>query len=316
MNAAAYRRMTPSARVYLPGHRGLVGSAILRCLELAGYTNILTATSRELDLRQQQATDQFFRDHRPDFVILAAAKVGGIYANNTYRADFIRDNLQIQGNVIDTAYRYGVQRLLFLGSSCIYPRDCPQPIVEECLLSGKLETTNEPYAIAKIAGLKMCEAYNAQYGTHYLSVMPTNIFGPGDNFDLQTSHVLPAMIRRFHEAKQSGAASLTIWGTGTPRREFLFVDDLADALVFLLEETDETRVLNIGVGKDISIADLAQVVADVIGYTGAILQDPTKPDGTPRKLLDIARLTSLGWRPTMALRDGIESTYRWYVDNI
>ena len=307
-----YRRMTPDARVYVAGHRGLVGSALMRRLDEGGYEDVITRTSDELDLRNQQAVHQFFDQQRPEFVILAAAKVGGILANDTYRADFIRDNLQIQTNVIDAAHRHGVQRLLFLGSSCIYPRECPQPMKEEHLLSGPLEPTNEPYAIAKIAGIKMCESYNAQYNTKYLSVMPTNLFGPNDNFDLETSHVLPALIRKFHEAKERGDNTVTLWGTGEPQREFLHVDDLADACVFLLEQTDETRLINIGVGKDITIQELAELISDIVGFDGAIDHDRSKPDGSPRKLLDVARLNTLGWRPKTTLREGINNTVEWY----
>lgn len=309
-----YRRMSPDARVYVAGHRGLVGSALIRRLEQAGYSHLITRTSTELDLRDQSAVNRFFTEEKPEFVILAAARVGGILANNNYRADFIRDNLLIQTNVIDAAYRHGVQRLLFLGSSCIYPRECPQPMKEEYLLTGPLEPTNEPYAIAKIAGIKMCDSYNAQYGTKYLSVMPTNLYGPYDNFDLETSHVLPALIRKFHEAMQDGEESVIIWGTGSPRREFLHVDDLADACVFLLEETDATELLNIGTGEDITILALAEMIADIVGFQGNVQRDLTKPDGTPRKLLDISMLKKAGWLPQTKLFDGISDTYRWYCD--
>ncbi|MBK6846042.1 MAG: GDP-L-fucose synthase [Proteobacteria bacterium] len=305
--------MAPDARVYVAGHRGMVGSAIVRQLAARGYAHLVTRELDALDLRRQAATEAFFATERPEFVIVAAAKVGGILANNTYRADFIRDNLQIQTNLIDAAYRHGVQRLLFLGSSCIYPRDCAQPITEEALLTGALEPTNEPYAIAKIAGLKLCEAYNAQYGTRYLSVMPTNLYGPHDNFDLSSSHVLPALLRRFHEAKLSGARAVTIWGSGRPRREFLHVDDLAEACVFLLEQSDSTALINIGVGEDVTIRELAELVAQTVGYGGEILHDTSKPDGTPRKLLDVSRLHALGWQARTSLREGLARTYAWFV---
>lgn len=313
--------MTPDARVYVAGHRGLVGSALVRRLERAGYKNIITRTSSELDLTRQADVEAFFAAEDPEFVLIAAAKVGGILANDTYRGEFIRDNLLIQTNVIDAARRHGVQRLLFLGSSCIYPRDCPQPMREEYLLTGLLESTNEPYAIAKIAGLKMCEAFNSQYGTKYLSVMPTNLYGPNDNFDLETSHVLPAFIRKFHEAKlrqeKTGEpAEVVIWGTGTPKREFLHVDDLADACVFLLEQTDHVELTNIGVGSDVSIAELAALVADVVGFEGTLSKDATKPDGTPRKLMDVSQLNALGWEAKVGLREGIELAYAWFVAHV
>ncbi len=303
------------SKIYVAGHRGLAGSAIVRRLKSAGYDNVITRTHSELDLIQQGPVEQFLQTEKPDVVILAAARVGGILANNTYRADFIADNLAIQNNVILGARKAGVERLLFLGSSCIYPRDCPQPIKEEYLLTGPLESTNQPYAIAKIAGIELCNAINHQYGTQYLSVMPTNLYGPGDNFDLQKSHVLPALIRRFHEAKENGAPTVTMWGSGTPLREFLHVDDLADACVHLLEKTEATDLLNIGVGKDITILGLAQLIAEVVGYEGSIELDRTKPDGTPRKLLDVSRLRELGWEAKISLREGLESTYKWYLDN-
>ena len=309
----AYRRLAPDARVYVAGHRGMVGSAIVRQLAARGYAHLVTRELDALDLRRQAATEAFFATERPEFVIVAAAKVGGILANNTYRPDFIRDNLQIQTNLIDAAYRHGVQRLLFLGSSCIYPRDCAQPITEEALLTGALEPTNEPYAIAKIAGLKLCEAFNAQYGTRYLSVMPTNLYGPHDNFDLSSSHVLPALLRRFHEAKLADARAVTIWGSGRPRREFLHVDDLAEACVFLLEQSDSTALINIGVGEDVTIRELAELVAQTVGYGGEILHDTSKPDGTPRKLLDVSRLHALGWQARTSLREGLARTYAWFV---
>ena len=303
------------SRVYVAGHRGLVGSAILRRLEREGFTRLITRSHGELDLCVQAEVEGFFREERPDYVFLAAARVGGILANNTYPADFIRDNLQIQTNVIHAAYQAGVRKLLFLGSSCIYPRECPQPMKEEHLLTGKLEPTNEPYAVAKIAGIEMCRAYNRQYGTCFVSVMPTNLYGPGDNFDLQDSHALPALIRKFHEGKRDGVEAVTVWGTGRPRREFLHVDDMADACVFVMEHHEGHEILNVGVGKDISIGELALLVREVVGFEGDIRFDDTKPDGTPRKLLDVSRLTGLGWESRISLRAGIEQTYRWYREN-
>jgi GDP-L-fucose synthase len=294
------------------GHRGLAGSAIVRALQAREYHNVVTRTRDELDLTDQAAVTGFFATEAPDVVILAAAKVGGILANSTAGADFIRDNLLIQTLVVDSARRAGVQRLLFLGSSCIYPRASPQPITEGQLLAGPLEPTNEPYAVAKIAGIKLCEASNRQYGTRYLSVMPTNLYGPYDNFDLQSAHVLPALIRRFEEARRADAPSVALWGTGTPRREFLHADDLASACVFLLESTDETELINIGCGQDVSIRELAALVADITGYQGEITFDRERPDGTPRKLLDVSKLTGLGWRPAIGLRDGIAQTVQWY----
>lgn len=307
--------MRKEAKIYVAGHRGLVGSAILRKLRAEGYSNIITRTHQELDLTNQQAVYQFFEAERPEYVFLAAAKVGGILANSTYPADFIRENLLIQTNVIDAAYRYGVKKLLFLGSSCIYPKFAPQPIKEEYLLTGALEPTNEPYAVAKIAGIKMCQAYNKQYGTNFICVMPTNLYGPGDNFDLETSHVLPALIRKFHEAKVTGAPHVVVWGSGTPRREFLHVDDLADACLFLMNNYDSSEIINIGVGKDLTIAELAQLIKEIVGYKGEIVFDTTKPDGTPRKLLDVSKIFNLGWRPRILLEDGIRSTYEWFVRN-
>jgi GDP-L-fucose synthase len=311
------KKMTPSAKVYIAGHTGLVGSAIVRRLKAAGYPDddIITRRSSQLDLTRQADVEAFFEAEAPDVVILAAAKVGGILANDTYRGEFIRDNLLIQTHVIDAARRSGVERLLFLGSSCIYPRNCPQPMHEDHLLTGPLEPTNEPYAIAKIAGIKMCEAFNAQYGTRFLSVMPTNLYGPGDNFDLETSHVLPAFIHKFHRAKENGDDEVVMWGTGSPKREFLHVDDLADACVYLLEETDETELTNIGVGRDISIRELAELVAEVVRFDGEIVNDTSKPDGTPRKLLDVSRLNELGWQAKVELREGIARTYDWFVAN-
>lgn len=306
--------MNPDSRIYVAGHAGLVGSAIARRLRLAGYRNILGRSRREMDLEDQVAVRRFFRVERPEYVFLAAAKVGGILANNTYPADFIRSNLAIQSNVIQGALEAQVSKLLFLGSSCIYPRLSPQPIKEEYLLSGALEPTNEPYAIAKIAGIIMCQSYNRQHGTHFGSVMPTNLYGPGDNFDLETSHVLPALMRKMHEAKMNGAAAVTVWGSGRPRREFLHVDDMADACVFVMErDLDPNQILNVGCGEDISIGELASLVREVVGFEGEIIYDSSKPDGTPRKLLDVSRLRALGWTPNVALRDGVAQTYRWFL---
>lgn len=307
--------MRPDSPIFVAGHRGLVGSAILRRLEAAGCSHLITRTRAQLDLTDQVAVRRFFQEQRPEYVLLAAAKVGGILANNTYPADFLRENLAIQSNVIDTAFRTGVKKLLFLGSSCIYPKICPQPIREEYLLTGELEPTNEAYAIAKIAGIKMCQSYNRQYGTNFISVMPTNLYGPGDNFDLQTSHVLPALIRKFHEARISNSPQVVVWGTGTPRREFLHVDDLADAVVHLMDSYDQSEIVNIGVGDDLSIRQLAEMIGEVVGFQGEIVFDASKPDGTPRKLLDVSRLTDLGWRPAIGLREGIERTYKWYLQS-
>jgi len=296
-------------KIYVAGHNGMVGSAICRSLRKAGYNNLVLRSSRELDLRDQQAVSNFFEQEHPDLVFLAAAKVGGIMANKTYRAEFIYDNLQIQNNVIHNSYLFGIKKLLFLGSSCIYPREAPQPIKEEYLLTSQLEYTNEPYAIAKIAGIKMCEAYRAQYGCNFISVMPTNLYGPGDNYHPVNSHVLPALIRRFHEAKTSGAESVTIWGTGKPMREFLFSDDLADACVFLMQHYDGATPVNVGTGTDLPIHELAELVKEVTGYQGDICFDPTKPDGTPRKLLDVSKLRSIGWQYAMPLKEGIALAY-------
>ncbi|GAV31179.1 nucleoside-diphosphate-sugar epimerases [Coriobacteriaceae bacterium EMTCatB1] len=307
--------MDRTSRIYVAGHRGLVGGAILRRLEREGFSNLITRSHAELDLTRQADVERFFEEERPEYVFLAAAKVGGILANATYPADFIRDNLQIQTNVIDAAYRFGVRKLLFLGSSCMYPKHAPQPMKEEHLLTGPLEPTNEPYAVAKIAGIVMVRSYRRQYGFSGISLMPTNLYGPGDNFDLQTSHVLPALIRKFHEAKLAGAPAVTVWGTGTPRREFLHVDDLADAALFLMERYDEEEIVNVGVGEDVSIAELAEIVRDVVGYEGEIVYDTSKPDGTPRKLLDVSRLHALGWRARIGLREGIEQTYRRYCEH-
>ncbi len=308
--------MEKDSKIYVAGHRGMVGSAIVRRLTKDGYTNLILRTRQELDLLDQQAVQQFFEQERPEYVFLAAAKVGGILANNTYRAQFIYENLQIQNNIIHSAYRYGVKKLLFLGSSCIYPKMAPQPIKEEYLLTGPLEPTNEPYAIAKIAGIKMCEAYNAQYGTNFISTMPTNLYGPHDNFDLQTSHVLPALIRKFHEAKVNHRTYVEIWGTGTPRREFLHVDDLADACVFLMQHYNDSQFVNVGVGEDISIKELALLIQDIVGYQGELRFDTSKPDGTPRKLLDVSRLHALGWKARIPLREGIRQTYQWFLEHI
>jgi GDP-L-fucose synthase len=308
--------MNENARVFVAGHRGLVGSAVVRELERAGYANLLLRTSAELDLRSQSAVEEFCARERPEYVVLAAAKVGGIHANDTYPADFIRDNLQIQTNLIDAAWRCGTRKLAFLGSSCIYPKLAPQPMREDALLTGPLEPTNEWYAVAKIAGIKMCQAYRRQYGFNAISLMPTNLYGPGDNFDLQNSHVLPALIRRFHEARERGDAEVVVWGTGTPRREFLHVDDLARAVVFLMRTYDEGEIVNVGCGSDVSIRELAEMVAGVVGFEGQIRFDTSKPDGTPRKLLDVARVTALGWRPEIGLREGIESTLQWYLGHL
>jgi GDP-L-fucose synthase len=297
------------------GHRGLAGSAIVRALEQQGHRNLLLRTHAELDLTRQQAVEEFFHSERPQVVIMAAARVGGIHANNSRPALFIRDNLLIQDHVIDAAQRCGTEKLLFLGSSCIYPKLSPQPIKEEYLLTGPLEPTNEWYAVAKIAGIKMCQAYRREFGFNAISLMPTNLYGPGDNFDLQNSHVLPALIRRFHEAKLHNADTLSIWGSGTPRREFLHVDDLADAVLYLLHEYDEEAIVNIGWGEDVTIRELAQLVASVVGFTGSLAFDPSKPDGTPRKLLDVSRLTDLGWKARIPLKAGIESTYAWFKEH-
>jgi GDP-L-fucose synthase len=297
------------AAIHVAGHRGLVGSAIWRHLEERGHTGLLGRTSAELDLRDRDAVFDFYKEQRPDYVILAAAKVGGILANSTYPAEFLSDNLRIQTNVLDAAAQIGVRRLLFLGSSCIYPRDCPQPIKEEYLLTGPLERTNEAYAIAKIAGVLHVQALRRQYGCSFISAMPTNLYGPGDNFDLETSHVLPAMIRKFHEAKVAGASAVTLWGTGTPRRELLYVDDLASACVALLERYDDDMPINVGTGTDVSIRELAELVARTVGYDGAIEWDSSKPDGTPRKLLDVSRIAALGWRAELEPASGLQATY-------
>jgi len=312
MNNAGGGAMEKDAKIYVAGHRGLVGSAILRKLKQCGYENIVTRTSKELDLRNQQQVNEFFHAQNIDYVFLAAARVGGILANNTYPAEFIYDNIMIQSNIIHASYKHNVKKLLFLGSSCIYPKHAAQPISEDLLLTGRLEPTNESYAIAKIAGIKMCQAYNRQYGTSFISVMPANLYGPNDNFDLQTSHVLPALIRKFYEAKVNGLPYVVLWGTGTPRREFLYVDDLADACLFLMNNYDAVEPVNIGSGKDIQISELADMVKEVVGYRGGIEYDKTKPDGTYRKLLDITRISNLGWRPLTSLKEGIRKTYDWY----
>ncbi|MGF7079842.1 GDP-L-fucose synthase family protein [Mucilaginibacter sp. UYCu711] len=306
--------MEKHSKIYIAGHRGMVGSAIYRKLEKEGFTNIITRVSAELDLRNQQQVGDFFANEKPNYVFLAAAKVGGIIANNTYRAEFLYDNLQIQNNVIHSSYVTGVKKLMFLGSSCIYPKMASQPLKEEYLLTGLLEETNEPYAIAKIAGIKMCDAYRAQYGCNYISVMPTNLYGYNDNYHPQNSHVLPALIRRFHEAKEQNIAAVTIWGTGTAKREFLFADDLAGACYYLMQNYDEEGLVNVGTGDDLSIKDLALLIKNIIGYTGEINFDISKPDGTPRKLMDVSKLHSKGWKHTINLQDGIKLAYDDFLE--
>lgn len=301
-------------KIYVAGHRGLVGSALVRCLEREGFSRIVTRTHGELDLTRQADTEVFFAEEKPDYVILAAAKVGGIHANDTCPADFIMKNLQIECNVIESAYKNQVEKLLFLGSSCIYPRECSQPIREEYLLSGYLEKTNEAYALAKIAGLKMCAFYNQQYHTHYISVMPCNLYGINDNFSLENSHVLPALIRKFHEARLSGAPAVTVWGSGTPLREFLNVDDLADACLYLMDHYEGNEFFNVGSGQELRILELAELVKRVTGYQGEVVLDPSKPDGTPRKVTDISRILSTGWRPKIDLETGIRRTYEWFCE--
>ena len=303
-------------RIFVAGGRGMVGGAICRALAAAGYDNVLAPSRDELDLGDQAAVDGWFTEHKPDHVFLAAAKVGGIHANNAYPAEFIHDNLVIETNVIHSAWKHGTKKLCFLGSSCIYPKHAPQPMAEEHLLTGPLEPTNEWYAVAKIAGVKMCQAYRRQYGFDAISLMPTNLYGPGDNFHPENSHVLPALIRRFQEARESGAGEVVIWGTGTPRREFLHVDDLAEACLFLMQHYSGEEIVNVGVAEDIAILDLARLVAEVVGFEGEIATDPSKPDGTPRKLMDVSRLHSLGWKARVGLREGVESTYRWYLENM
>lgn len=315
ISTTSHHTMPPSASIYVAGHRGLVGAAIVRQLQQAGFKNLLLRTHHELDLTQQAAVNDFFQKARPEYVFLAAAKVGGIHANDTYPADFIRDNLQIQTNIIDAAYRTGVKKLLFLGSSCIYPKFTPQPMSENTLLTGPLEPTNQWYAIAKIAGIKMCQAYRKQYGFNAIAVMPTNLYGIGDNFNLENAHVLPALIRKFHEAKTQSLSAVTVWGTGTPRREFLYVADLANAALFLMENYNSDEIINVGWGEDVSIRELAEIIKDVVGYRGQLVFDTSKPDGMPQKLLDISRLRQLGWNAQISLREGIESTYRWFLEN-
>ena len=307
--------MDKSARIYIAGHRGLVGSAVVRRLRALGFNQLVTAERRDLDLTRQADVEHWFAAHRPEVVILAAARVGGIHANSTYAADFIRDNLAVQTNVIDAAYRHGTGKLTFLGSSCIYPKHAPQPMNEDSLLSGPLEPTNEWYAIAKIAGIKMCQAYRRQFGFNAISLMPTNLYGTGDSFDLENSHVLPALIRKFHEAKRAGLPTVIIWGTGAPRREFMFVDDLASAVVYLTQNYAAAGPINVGVGTDITIRELAELVGHIVGFQGELVFDTTKPDGTPRKLLDVSRLKALGWQATMPLAEGIRTTYAWFCAN-
>jgi len=304
-----------NCRIFVTGHRGLVGSALVRFLRAAGFARILTATRADVDLRDQRQVDDWFADQQPDYVIHAAGTVGGILANSERPADFLYDNLMLHATVLRAAWQNKVRKLLYLGSSCIYPRDCPQPIKEEYLLTGPLEPTNDAYAIAKIAGVKSCEAYRRQYGCRFISAMPTNLYGPGDNFDLSTSHVLPALIRKFHDAKQVGAPEVVVWGTGAPRREFLHVDDLARACLFLLERYDDSRTINVGCGEDVSIGELAGLVRNVVYPEGEVAFDRTKPDGTPRKLLDVSRLRALGWEPGISLSEGIRRTYSWYLEN-
>ena len=308
--------MNQYSKIYVAGHRGMVGSAIVRRLELEGFANIITRTSHELDLRIQESVNEFFETERPEYVFLAAAKVGGIKANDTYRADFLYDNLMIQSNVIHSAYATGVTKLMFLGSSCVYPKFAPQPIKEEYLLSGELESTNEPYAIAKISGIKLCDAYRSQYNCNFISVMPTNLYGPNDNYDLQNAHVLPTLIRKFHEAKHNQEPAVTVWGTGEPRREFLHADDLADACLFLMRSYNEPGLVNIGTGEDITIADLALLIKEIVGYTGSIVYDHTKPNGTPRKLLEISKLTRMGWKYSIGLKEGIKKVYSGYSSSV
>jgi GDP-L-fucose synthase len=312
------KNINKESKIYIAGHNGMVGSAIYRALSKRGYSNIVTKTSKELDLKVQNDVESFFQTEKPEFVFLAAAKVGGILANNTYRAEFLYDNLMIQNNVIHQSYKAGVKKLLFLGSSCIYPKMAPQPLQEDALLTGVLEPTNEPYAIAKIAGIKMCDAYRAQYGCNFISAMPTNLYGPNDNYDLQASHVLPALIRKFHEAKKTDAKEVVLWGTGSPKREFLHVDDLATACLFLMDHFEEAGFVNVGVGEDLSIQELALLIKEIVGYQGTIINDLTKPDGTPRKLMDVSKINKLGWKATIHLKDGITNTYHhlekesWY----
>ena len=329
MNNTKPSALSPKSSIYIAGHCGLVGSALMRKLKEKGYTNLITRTHAELDLTDSSAVSEFFKEEKPEFVFLAAAKVGGIQANNNYPAEFIHDNLVIQNNVIHQAYCSGVERLLFLGSSCIYPRDCSQPMKEEYLLTGQLESTNRPYAVAKIAGIEMCWSYNRQYGTKYLAVMPTNLFGPGDNFNLENSHVLPALIRKMHDAKQADKDSVSVWGSGTPKREFLYSDDMADACVYLMSLSDQTfssllrskssdltpPLINIGTGKDLTIRELAEAIKKVVGCSVELVFDATKPDGTPRKLLDVSRIEKLGWKPGYSFNEGLVKAYEWYCQH-
>jgi GDP-L-fucose synthase len=308
--------MNRDSLIYVAGHRGLVGSALVRALRAAGHNNLLLRTRQELDLTRQEAVEGFFAEHRPEYVFVAAARVGGILANDSYPVEFLRDNLAIHSHIIDSAYRNGTRKLLYLGSSCVYPKHAPQPMREECLLTGPLEPTNEWYAVAKIAGIKMCQAYRRQYGFNAIAAMPTNLYGPGDNFDLAGSHVLPALLRKVHEAKHKGASTVEVWGTGTPRREFLHVDDLAGACLFLMQHYDDASWINVGCGSDLTIAELAQTLTRVVGYQGVLRFDSSKPDGTPRKLLDTGRITALGWRPTISLEAGLRETYEWFLQNV
>lgn len=308
--------MDSNSRIFIAGHNGLVGGAILRRLQDCGYSNLITRSRKETDLENQSAVLKLFLEEKPEFVFMAAAKVGGILANSTYPVDFIRSNLMVQNNIIDASFYSGVKKLLFLGSSCIYPKNCPQPIKEEYLLTGALEPTNEWYAIAKIAGIKMCQAYHRQHGMNAISLMPTNLYGPGDNFDLNSSHVMPALIRKFHEAKMGSANSVVMWGTGSPKREFLHVNDLADACIHLMLTYNDPEIVNVGTGEDVTIRELAEMVREVVGFRGEIIQDLTKPDGTPRKLLDVSKLHGLGWKHRVELKSGIKSTYEWFMNNI
>ena len=315
LNERLSRPVEKSDKIFIAGHRGLVGSALVRKLEESGFTNLVTRDRASLDLRDNDAVDRFFATERPTLAVLAAAKVGGIKANNDLPVEFLVDNLQIQNNVIRAAHENGVRKLLFLGSSCIYPKHAPQPIPESALLSGPLEPTNEAYAIAKIAGIKLCQAYHREYGANFISAMPTNLYGPNDNFDLVSSHVLPALLRKAHQAKQEGARELVVWGSGNPRREFLHVDDLAAACVFLLEKYDSPEIINVGCGEDISIRELSELICDIVGFKGELAWDTTKPDGTPRKLLDVSKINALGWQHEIGLREGITRTYEWFLEN-
>lgn len=308
--------MERSSRIFVAGHRGLVGSAILRYLQAQGYSNLVVASRQDVDLTSREAVENFFAQTRPEYVFLAAARVGGILANASYPADFIRDNLAIQLNIVDSAWRHGAKKLEFLGSSCIYPKFAPQPMKEEYLLTGPLEATNEWYAVAKIAGIKLCQAYRLQHGFDAISLMPTNLYGPGDNFDLQKSHVLPALIRKFHEAKQEGSRSVSVWGSGSPMREFLHVDDLAAACVFLMQEYSDPEIINVGTGVDVTIRELARLIGETVGFAGEVSFDASKPDGTPQKLLDVSKLHALGWKHSISLPQGVRSTYEWYLENV